>query len=266
MLPRVSVLIGAFNNASTLAHAAESILQQTVTDLELLVIDDGSHDATPAIAARIASTDVRARVLTMPTNLGIARSLNAGLQAARAPIVAVQDADDWSSQRRLARQLDVLDENPAIAVVGCRMREVDERGRELTPRTALASGDVNDLLMRFNPIPNTASAFRRDAVLSAGGYDPRYRWAAEYDLWLRLAERHRIVALEEILATRKMSCLNVAARREREQIAESILMRLRAARRRRSLSGLSGLAPYAVSYATPIRFKRALRRRLRQAS
>jgi glycosyltransferase involved in cell wall biosynthesis len=265
MAPRVSVLIGAFNNAGTLERAASSMLQQTVADLELLIIDDGSRDGTGEVAARIAAGDARARVLAMPENVGISRSLNAGLAASSAPYVAVLDADDWSEPRRLERQLAVLESDASIAVVGCRMREVDECGRELVPRTSFASGDVNGVLMRFNPIPNTAAAFRREPALAAGGYDPRYLWAAEYDLWLRLAERYRIVALDEILATRQMSPRNVAARREREQTAEAILMRLRAMRRRRTAAGATGLIPYAISYVTPLPLKRAIRRRIGQA-
>jgi glycosyltransferase involved in cell wall biosynthesis len=265
MTPRITVLIGAYNNVATLERAAHSMLEQTVSDLELLIVDDGSTDGTGQVAARIAAADRRVRVLTMRSNAGIARSLNAGLVAGAAPTVAVLDADDWSDPRRLERQLDLLDTDPSIVVVGCRMREVDEHGRELVPRTSLAAGEVNDVLMRFNPIPNTASAFRRQAALELGGYDPRYRWATEYDLWLRLAERHRIFALDEVLATRQMSSRNVAARREREQIAEAIDMRLRAIRRRRSLAGATGLIPYAVSYATPLPIKRAIRRRIGQA-
>lgn len=264
MTPRITVLIGAYNNAPTLERAARSMLEQSVSELELLIVDDGSTDGTGEVAAEIAAGDARARVLTMPTNVGIARSLNAGLRDAAAPVVAVLDADDWSDPRRLERQLDVLDGDPSIAVVGCRMREVDERGRELVPRTSFAGGEVNAVLMRFNPIPNTSSAFRRDAALEVGGYDARYRWATEYDLWLRLSERHRIFALDEVLATRQMSSRNVAARRERAQIAEAVRMRVRAMRRRRSVAGATGLVPYAVSYATPLPLKRAIRRRIGQ--
>jgi glycosyltransferase involved in cell wall biosynthesis len=265
VIPRVSILTGAYNNAATLERAARSILAQTVVELELLIVDDGSTDGTAAVAARIAADDGRVRVLSMPANVGIARSLNAGLEAAAAPAVAVLDADDWSEPERLARQLEVLDRDAGVAVVGCGMREVDDQGRELAPRTAFAAGEVNAVLMRFNPIPNTAAAFRRDAALAAGGYDPRYRWAPDYDLWLRLAERHRLVVVPELLATRQMSSRNVAARREREQIAESIVMRVRAMRRRRSLRGVTGLLPYLVSYVTPLALKRARRRRLGQA-
>jgi glycosyltransferase involved in cell wall biosynthesis len=265
MAPRVSVLIGAYNNATTLERAAQSMLAQTVSDLELLIIDDGSSDRTAEVAAAVASRDPRARVLSMPANVGIAQSLNAGLNAATAQVVAVLDADDWSEPDRLERQLEALERSSRTAVVGVRMREVDEAGRELAPRTRYAEGEVGQLLMQFNPIPNTAAALRRDAALAVGGYDPRYRWATEYDLWLRLAERHRVLALPDLLATRQMSSRNVAARREREQIAECIVMRLRAMRRRRSARGATGLIPYVVSYATPLPLKRAVRRRIGQA-
>ncbi|HEY5198074.1 MAG TPA: glycosyltransferase [Solirubrobacteraceae bacterium] len=263
--PRVSVLIGAYNSALTLRAAADSILRQTITDLELLIIDDGSADDTPRVAAAIAATDRRVTVLSMGENVGISRSLNAGLLAAHAEIVAVQDADDHSHELRIERELAVLDRDPAIAVVGCRMDEVDESGRRLAPRTTFAAGDVRPVLMRFNPIPNTSAAFRRATVLELGGYDPRYRYAMEYDLWLRLAERHLVVTLDETLATRVMGATNVAARAERAQNAEAILIRLRALRRRRTLRGIDGLALPALSHLTPLSLKRARRRRLGQA-
>ena len=265
MNPRVTVLIGAYNSAPTLPAAIDAVLAQTVADLELIVIDDGSADDSAAIGAAAARRDERVRLLQMPANLGISRSLNAGLQAAAAPVVAVQDADDLSAPERLERQLALLDAQPEVAVVGSRMREVDEHGAELRPRTTFAPGDVRGVLLRFNPIPNTSAAFRRELVLAAGGYDPRYRYAMEYDLWLRLAERHAIFALDEVLATRRMSRTNVAARREREQIREALAIRWRALRRRRTLRGASGLLLPAVSYVTPLPAKRALRRRRGQA-
>ena len=264
-VPRVSVLIGAYNNAATLDRAIAAILAQTVRDLELIVIDDGSSDDTPAVIARAAGRDPRVRALPMGRNVGIARSLNEGVRAARAPFVAVQDADDHSAPERLERQLAVLEARPDVAVVGTRMHEVDGTGRALAPRTSFAAGDVNDVLLRFNPIPNTSAAMRREAVLAVGGYDPRYRYATEYDLWLRLAERWRLMTLDEPLSTRVMSGVNVAARAERAQTAEAIRMRAGALWRRRTLRGASGLLLPAIAYATPAPLKRARRRRLGQA-
>lgn len=260
--PRVSVLIGCWNNAKTLPRAMESVLAQTLEDLELIVVDDGSTDSTPELVEGIA--DPRVRYLPLE-HMGISHSLNQGIRAARGPVIAVQDADDWSLPERLERELAVLEAWPEVAVVGCRMREVGADGEELRPRTSFAAGEVNRVLMRFNPIPNSCAAFRRDAALEAGLYDPRYRYAMDYDLWLRIAERHLVFALDEVLAVRRMGEGNVAATKERAQIRESIAMRWQALRRRRNLAGAAGLVLPALSYLTPLPAKRALRRALNQA-
>jgi glycosyltransferase involved in cell wall biosynthesis len=260
--PRITVLIGAYDNAATLGRAIDSILTQTLTDLELVVVDDGSTDHTPQVLATVDDPRVRSLPLA---HMGISRSLNEGLRAARAPLVAVQDADDWSLPERLERQVAMLDTRPEVAVVGCRMREVAPDGAELRPRTSFAAGDVGHALLRFNPIPNTSAAFRRDAIIALGGYDPRWRYATEYDLWLRAAERHVVWTLDETLAVRSMSGVNVAARRERAQLAEIARIHARAMRRRRSFAGWRGAALPVVSWATPLPVKRAVRRRLGQA-
>jgi glycosyltransferase involved in cell wall biosynthesis len=261
-VPRVSVLIGCWNNAATLPRAIESILSQTVADLELIVVDDGSTDATPDLVAAVS--DPRVRYLQLD-HLGISSSLNRGMAEAGAPLVAVQDADDWSLPGRLERELAMLDERPEVAVVGARMREVDPSGEELRPRTAFAAGDLDRALLRFNPIPNSCVAFRREAALEVGGYDPRYRYAMDHDLWLRIADRHVVTTLDEVLAVRTMSGENVAARRERAQIAETTRIRVATLRRRRTLAGAGGLVSPAISYLTPLPLKRALRRRRGQA-
>lgn len=263
--PAVSVLIGAYENEGTVARAVESILAQTESNLELIVIDDGSRDGSSGAAQEAIGSDPRGKVMRLERNLGIARSLNAGLEAAAGPFVAIQDADDYSAPNRLERELVVLAANPDVAVVGSRMREVDDAGRVLQPRTSFAAGDVGPVLMRFNPIPNGSALIRRDAALAVGGYDPRYRYATEYDLWLRLAEQHRLVALDEELGTRVMGGGNVAARAERAQLAEGIAIRARALRRRRTLQGASGLLRPALSYVLPMPVKRGLRKRRNQA-
>ncbi len=263
--PAVTVLIGTFENEETLPRAVRSILGQSEPSLELLVIDDGSSDGSAEAARQAIGDDRRGRVIELAEHVGIPRSLNLGLEAASAPIVAIQDGDDWSERERLRRQLDALEANPGAAVVGSRMAEVDESGRELRPRTTFRAGDVGGLLMRFNPIPNGCAAFRRGAALEIGGYDERWRYAADYDLWLRLAEHHRVIALDEVLATRVMGASNVAGRAEREQLAEAIAIRLRALRRRRTLRGASGLVRPALSYLSPLPLKRSIRRRRDQA-
>ncbi len=254
----MSVLIGCWNNAATLREAIDSILGQTLADLELIVVDDGSTDETPAIVRAASASDPRVSYMPLP-HMGISRSLNEGLNAARADFVAVQDADDWSLPARLERQAEVLERRLEVSVVGCRMTEVDPQGRPMQPRTSFAPGDVNRILMRFNPIPNSCAMIRRTRALEAGGYDPRYRYATEYDLWLRLADGGLITTLDEPLAVRRMSGANVAARKERAQTAEAVRIRVAAMRRRRSVADIRSLALPLLSLATPLPLKRRLR-------
>ncbi len=158
----------------------------------------------------------------------------------------------------------MLDARPEVAVVGSRMPERDPDGHELKGRAAFMAGDLAGRLMRFNPISNPSTAFRRDVALAAGGYDPRYRLAPEYDLWLRISEAHEVVALDEPLAVRTMGTENISIVHEREIIWESVVMRLRALGRRRSLRGAQWLVPPLISLAVPMPVKRWIRARLGQ--
>jgi glycosyltransferase involved in cell wall biosynthesis len=261
-VPEITALIGTWNYAHTLPRAIDSLLSQTVEDLEVLVVDDGSTDATQELMKSL--DDPRIRYEQRP-HRGIAATLNDGVAEARAPYVAVQDADDWSLPGRLERQLSVLRARPEVAVVGSRMREVDEHGRELRPRTMFAPGDVGSKLLRYNPVPNTSAAFRRDVFLELGGYDARYRYAMEYELWMRIAEHHVVHAIDEVLSVRVMHGGNQGAGNERAQMREMLRLQVEALRRRRTLRGAGWLAVPALSLLTPQPLKRALRRRLGQA-
>ena len=214
--PRVTVLIGCWNNAPTLRAAIDSILEQTLSDLELIVVDDGSTDATSDIV-RDMQVGGAAPAIHAARAYGDLAQPQPRPAAAGGEFVAFQDADDWSLPQRLERELKAIEARAEVAVVGCRMREVDPAGRDLAPRTAFAAGDVNEVLLRFNPIPNSSAMVRRNAALAVGGFDPRYRYAMDYDLWLRLAERNVITTLDELLAVRLMGATNVAARKERAQ-------------------------------------------------
>jgi glycosyltransferase involved in cell wall biosynthesis len=255
--PRVTVLIGCWNNATTLPRAIESILDQTMEDLELIVVDDGSTDETPVVVDRYR--DPRLRRLALE-HIGIARSLNRGMQVANSSAIAFQDADDWSYPERLERQLVVLDERPEVAVVGCWMDEVDESGRPLAPRQPRRGGSIGNLLPRFCPIPGTCALIRRAAALEAGDFDPRFRFSQDYDLWSRIADRHEIVCLDEVLAVREMSSNAAGSRHERTQLREGLQIRFELMRRRRDPWAARHLLRPTLSLLAPVRLKAASRR------
>jgi glycosyltransferase involved in cell wall biosynthesis len=260
--PRISAVIGTWNGARWLPDAIRSILEQTVDDLELIVADDGSTDDTAAVVASF--DDPRIRYLPGP-HVGISANLNRALAEARSDYVGLLDSDDWALPHRLERQLAVLEARPEVGVVGARMTEVDEHGRELRPRVTFAAGDVNGALLKFNPISNSCAALRRSAVREVGGFDTSYTCTVDWDLWLRVADRWVVHTLDEVLGVRRMHSGNISIEREREQIRAGLRTRVATMRRRRSVRGLTGMGPAALSYVTPLALKRARRRRLGQA-
>lgn len=197
--PAVSVLMPVRDGARHLEQAMASILRQGWRDFECLVCDDGSADATPAILARLAAADARLRVLRLP-RAGIVAALNAGLAAARADWVARMDADDIALPDRLERQMAAAARHPGSGAIGGAWRVVGPGGE---PRCVIAPptdpAAIAAALLRHNPLAHPTMLLRRDAVLAIGGYRAAFRSAEDYDLWLRLAERHPIHALPEVL-------------------------------------------------------------------
>lgn len=188
--PKVSVLLPAYQAAATLEACLESVARQSERDFECLVVDDGSTDDTPAIAARFAARDPRFRVLSGP-HLGLVGTLERGLDACRGDVVARMDADDWMRRHRLERQLAALDH---ADVVGTHVRLFPRshltEGRRRYERwlAGMASHEqvVADVFVEC-PIAHPTLALRRDLLSSV-----RYRdegWPEDWDLVLRLFAR-----------------------------------------------------------------------------
>jgi hypothetical protein len=201
--PSVSVLLPVYNGAAFLRGAIDSVLAQSFRDFELLVIDDGSSDGSADIA--LSAGDPRVRVLRNERNLGLAGTLNVGLEAARAPLVARQDADDISLPERLARQTAFADAHPEIALVGTQGWAIDAAGRKCgdldKPREAAG---IAWLMMFDNAFLHTSVLFRRDVVQALGGYDPTFVYCQDYELWSRLLMSHPAANLPERLVLSRL--------------------------------------------------------------
>jgi len=231
--PLVSVVLPVRDGAAFVADAIESIRSQTMREFELLVIDDGSRDATQSILERIASSDARLRVITQPA-LGLVAALNRGLSEARAGYVARMDADDIAAPERLARQAVVLDAAPGVAAIGSACRVIDRNGAVLRHRYPPTDpGKIRRALVIGNCMIHPTMMLRRASVLQAGGYHPAFLLCEDFDLWLRLAERHDLLNLPEpLLDYREHE--GQSAWRDLEQRALSELGALAAAAHRRA--------------------------------
>lgn len=193
--PRVSVVMPVLNVERFLAEALTSILDQTFTDFELVVVDDGSTDSSPAILEQFALRDPRLRVVRQE-QAGLTPALNRGWRLARAPYIARMDGDDVALPDRLERQVVFLDGHPRVGVVGGAFVVLTELGERLGTITySTADRELRRDLQRYNCIPHPTAMIRREALERVGGY--RLERAEDYDLWLRIAEDWEIANLPE---------------------------------------------------------------------
>ena len=209
--PRVSVVMPVFNGERYLRAAIDSVLAQTERDFELIVIDDGSTDATASIVRGIA--DPRIRLIPNERNLGLVRSLNRGVAAARGEFVARLDADDLAMPERFARQVAFLDENPDVALLGSWYVEISPAGEPLARRRLpTAHWDLRWHLCITCPFVHSAVMWRREPVArEVGQYDERLVLGEDYDLWRRIGERFRLATLPSYLVQYRLHSVSMMA-------------------------------------------------------
>jgi GT2 family glycosyltransferase len=200
MTPVATVLLPVRNGERYLSLALDSVLGQTLSDLELLVVDDGSYDATPAILTSYASRDARVRVL-QNDGAGMTSALNLGLAHCQAPFVVRMDADDIALPDRLMSQISALKRRPDVVAVGGAVEFMNADGRRFaTVGYPLENDDANAALARNSvPIVHPAATLRRAAILQVGGYRPVAYPADDFDLWLRLAELGALINLPDVV-------------------------------------------------------------------
>ena len=188
-MPVISVIIAAFNSERTIQETVESVLNQTFSDLELIVIDDGSTDSTLEVLSRIE--DPRLKVFSYP-NAGVAASRNRGIARASGEYVAFLDHDDLWTPDKLEAQLRALQENPQAGVAYSLVHCIDEAGRFLHPGSRItASGDVYARLLVTDFLDTVSNPLiRKEALDQVGGFDESFASADDWDVLLRLAARY----------------------------------------------------------------------------
>lgn len=184
-----------------LPQAIESVLEQTWTDFEFLIVDDASTDESRQVVGSYRARDPRIRLLVNEENLMQTRSLNRGLAEARGALVARMDADDLSYPERFERQVAFLDAHPDVVAVGVNFRLVDADGR-LTGRSWNPSSDVAirwKQLFRC-PIACGSLLFRKTVIWDElGGFNPDIAIAQDWELWSRVPRDHKLANLPDVL-------------------------------------------------------------------
>jgi glycosyltransferase involved in cell wall biosynthesis len=186
-VPDISVVMAAYNEAPVIRSAIDSILNQTLTDFEFIIVDDGSTDETLDIVR--SYDDDRISVVENNRNLGLTKSLNRGIERSNGRYIARMDADDRSLPTRLQRQYDVLERNATTQVAACSFWIVSREFERLVRADGLHERpfDTEDLLENGPGFAHGSTMIRRSAVKTIGGYCEAFRMRQDFDLWLRLS-------------------------------------------------------------------------------
>jgi glycosyltransferase involved in cell wall biosynthesis len=212
-MPLVSVLLAVHNDEAFVRAAVESTLRQTLGDLELIVIDDASTDATPALLSDLS--DDRVAVITNNEQLGLAASLNRGLERARGRYVARLDADDVAFPERLEVQVARLAGDARVAIVGSAVLDIDEQGRPGTlHRAPMSPRAVRWLALFSSPFFHPTIIVDRDQLAAHDlSYDASYLESEDYDLWTRLFEFGEGANVGEPLVLKRVHAQQASQRR-----------------------------------------------------
>jgi len=200
-LPRISVIMSVYNAGKFLKPAIESILNQTYTDFEFIIINDGSKDDSLKIINSYDDDRIR---LVNRGNKGLTYSLNEGLRLARGEYVARQDADDISSRTRFEKEVQFLEENPSVGLVGSNNKHIGGEGKPSGVVTNVFTNpdDLKLCLVLCNQITHGSIMMRRsvlELVEGIKGYDPKVGYVEDYELWVRISRVSKVAIIEEPL-------------------------------------------------------------------
>lgn len=197
-MPRISVIMPVYNAEKYLREAIDSILVQSYTDFELIVINDCSTDGTEKIV--LSYQDPRIVYVKNEKNLGVAETLNRGLHVARGEYIARMDADDRSVSHRFEKQVDYLDKNPHAVLCGSRVIVFTDTGEHRPANYPTEDGQIRTMLLFSCPLAHPSVMIRKSVIDEHGlQYEVAFEKVEDYRLWTRLAEYGQLCNLPEPL-------------------------------------------------------------------
>jgi glycosyltransferase involved in cell wall biosynthesis len=216
-----------------LAEAVESILGQTFTEFEFIILDFGSTDRSKAIASSYAARDDRIRLHEVP-NCELGEARNAACSLAEGQYIAIQDADDISMPDRLLWEVEFMQKHPDLALLGGAAEWVDAQARSLwTLKFPTEDREIRSALSTRCPFCQTSVLLRREAFVAVGGYRVAFAPSEDYDLWLRISERYRCANLKQVVVKYRIHPQQVSLTGRDQQIFGAVAARASAAFRKK---------------------------------
>jgi glycosyltransferase involved in cell wall biosynthesis len=211
-----------------LAQAIESILDQTFSDFEFVILDFGSTDRSKSIACSYAARDKRIRLHEILA-CGLAEARNAACFLAAGQYIAIQDADDISLPNRLLWEVEFMQKHPGISLLGGAAQWIDSQERSLwTCKFPTEHQEIRSALETYCPFSQTSVLMRRDAFIAVNGYRAAFAPSEDYDLWLRISERFRSANLKQAVVKYRIHPQQVSLSRREHQVLCAVAARVSA--------------------------------------
>ena len=231
--PKVTVLMSVYNGEKYLNEAIDSILGQTFKDFEFLIVNDGSTDKTGDILK--SYDDPRIKIINNEKNIGLTKSLNKGLKLARGEYIARQDADDISMPERLEKEVEFLEQNKNVGLVGTDYLFINEKGKVVHIVKCLnGSRELKAKLLKGNQFGHGSVMLRRECIDRVGTYREEFKFAQDYDFCLRIAEMYDVANISEPLYKWRISIESISVNKKIEQDKYALLAIELAKERRQS--------------------------------
>ena len=205
-----------------------SILKQTLQNFEYIILNNGSTDRTPEILNRY--TDPRLQIIHQE-NLGISKSLNKGISLTKSNLIARLDADDYSSPDRLEKQITFMEQHPEIVFCGSRFKElIGKRLFTQKVRFIEKDEDIRKIVSCFNPFSHSTIVMRKKTFTKSGGYNNKFEYSQDYDLWVRMLKLGQACILKDELSVVRLTEYSFSNQHNRQQKLEGLLTRWNAFR------------------------------------
>ena len=188
----VSVIMSVHNGEEFIESAIQCILNQTLKDLEFIIVNDGSYDGTLNIIKKYASKDKRIKLFNNRTNIGLTRSLNKIIKFCTGKFIARQDVDDISLPNRLETQISFLQKNPNYAFCGCNGIRKQNQSHEII--IFFEMEEIKENLIAENCFVHPSIVIRTKFLKKYGFFDETYLYGQDYELWCRLIYKYQLKA------------------------------------------------------------------------
>ncbi|MDW3137691.1 glycosyltransferase family 2 protein [Vibrio sp. 1288] len=197
---KVTAIITVYNEKELVKRSIDSLLVQTLSEIEVLIIDDGSSDGTPEVIESIPDSRIR---LIRGNRMGRAAALKLACEEAKGQYIANLDADDIAYPERLKMQAEFLDNNPDHAWVGCGEERRDTQRNEHIDRVyPLTDKEIRRQCAKCIPYTHSGITFRKSLIDEGINYDPQQPYLIDFEFFLRIAKKYKVANLPEVLACR----------------------------------------------------------------